>query len=352
MAYSVVGLVGSVISNVSEQNLYHPYQGNQSMEPSPNTGGVLFIGLLAVIGISLTAATMSATYSPDLHGAGEGTDVEGNLRQGDEMNGTGDNRRAGEMDGGTRSGVEIPQICIRILTQPFFIFALVLTIVAAVGIVYERVGFIGAMFTGYLLGLPSIVTYGILTRCGPPGGTGASRSMASELLRTMASGGGLTGFSIPPVVLGAVFVIASVVAIGALVSASGSEQIEQPEEEAVDEGLDLEQFAAAAGDAADRIESTNVAVDNAVYRAWSEMTELLDSSNPESSTPGDFAAAAMDAGMADDDVKKLTTLFEEVRYGDMDPGPREDLAIETLRDIQDTYTSVESTPDGTGGDTA
>jgi hypothetical protein len=67
------------------------------------------------------------------------------------------------------------------------------------------------------------------------------------------------------------------------------------------------------------------------------MTQLLDIPDPSTSTAGDFAYSAVEAGMSSEDVDQLTTVFEEVRYGGMDPEPREDLALETLRDIEDTY---------------
>jgi hypothetical protein len=68
------------------------------------------------------------------------------------------------------------------------------------------------------------------------------------------------------------------------------------------------------------------------------MTEPLSVDHPESSTAGEFAEAAVAAGMAREDVDHLTTLFAAVRYGGAEPTPeRERAAVETLRRIEATY---------------
>ncbi|SFR92541.1 protein of unknown function [Halomicrobium zhouii] len=97
----------------------------------------------------------------------------------------------------------------------------------------------------------------------------------------------------------------------------------------------------AAGRAAERIE-TGDDLDNEVYRAWREMTSPLDVSRPETTTAGEFEAAAVDAGMDPGDVRELTDLFEGVRYGGRDPEPAdEERAVALLRRIEDQYAEVE-----------
>lgn len=59
----------------------------------------------------------------------------------------------------------------------------------------------------------------------------------------------------------------------------------------------------------------NADLENEVYRAWLEMTRVLDVDRPESSTPGEFAEAALAAGANPEDVATLTQAFEAVRYG-------------------------------------
>lgn len=96
----------------------------------------------------------------------------------------------------------------------------------------------------------------------------------------------------------------------------------------------------AAGRAADELETemeTDTARSNAIYHAWQEMTTHLDLQR-ETSTPGEFAAAAVAAGMARDDVDELTELFEATRYGDIDASEeRERRALATLRRIEREY---------------
>ena len=72
---------------------------------------------------------------------------------------------------------------------------------------------------------------------------------------------------------------------------------------------------AAADRALERIEADHEAIENEIYRAWYEMTTLLEVDRPATATPGEFADAAIDAGLDADAVEELTALFEAVRYG-------------------------------------
>lgn len=72
----------------------------------------------------------------------------------------------------------------------------------------------------------------------------------------------------------------------------------------------------AAGQAAERLlADADASVENEVYRAWREMTRAVDVDAPASSTPREFADAAVASGLDPGDVETLTALFEEVRYG-------------------------------------
>ncbi|MFW5929077.1 MAG: DUF4129 domain-containing protein [Halobacteriota archaeon] len=55
---------------------------------------------------------------------------------------------------------------------------------------------------------------------------------------------------------------------------------------------------------------------NEVYLAWSEMVSDLHVESPHTKTPQEFAEAAVDEGMNPSAVDEITTLFEEVLYGD------------------------------------
>lgn len=98
----------------------------------------------------------------------------------------------------------------------------------------------------------------------------------------------------------------------------------------------------AAGRTADRLEDATEA-ENEIYRAWAEMTRLVDSSNRETKTPAEFEGAAVDAGMDAGDVRDLTRLFERVRYGTEEPSETdEQRAVELFRRIESTYAGEES----------
>ncbi|WP_436932766.1 DUF4129 domain-containing protein [Halosimplex halobium] len=100
--------------------------------------------------------------------------------------------------------------------------------------------------------------------------------------------------------------------------------------------VDLSAVGRAAGAAADRLDA-DADLTNEVYRAWDEMRALVDAGDPETTAPGEFAEAAVAAGMDPDDVAELTELFAEVRYGGRDPADRADRAVAALRRIERTY---------------
>jgi hypothetical protein len=148
-----------------------------------------------------------------------------------------------------------------------------------------------------------------------------------------------------PTVLFGLLLAAALAAALVLLLVSTSERTPGGSDDGSDESAasvaDVRNVGQAAGDAADRIES-NADVGNEVYRAWAEMTSSLDVRRPESSTPGEFAAAAVDAGMDRADVDELTRLFEEVRYGDeRATEARAERAVAALRRIESTYAGAE-----------
>lgn len=107
-----------------------------------------------------------------------------------------------------------------------------------------------------------------------------------------------------------------------------------------DESVDLHRVGQAAGDAADRIERQADA-SNEVFRAWREMVQLLQIDEPETTTPAEFEARAVAAGMDADDVATLTELFREVRYGEFRAAEREGDAVAALRRIETAHTADE-----------
>ncbi len=162
------------------------------------------------------------------------------------------------------------------------------------------------------------------------------------------------GTDIPIVVLGGIAVV--LVGVVALFVLSGgrsdpSKDEDLDDQESIDE---LNAVGSAAGRAASQL-AAGVDSMNAIYRAWAEMTDALEVSNPDTTTPGEFAEAAIQAGMDPDDVQELTRLFEAVRYGDEPPLPdRIDRAEGALRRIEAAYATAEETAqqaDSDGTDT-
>ncbi|MFC7075773.1 DUF4129 domain-containing protein [Haloarcula halophila] len=146
-----------------------------------------------------------------------------------------------------------------------------------------------------------------------------------------------------PWLFGLVGAVALVVLAGVLLRrVTGTESWVRTEDdtELEDGGEETEaatDVADAAGRAADRL-AADEQLDNAVYRAWDEMTGILDVEDEASCTPREFAEAAVDAGLAADDVATLTELFETVRYSDSPATERREERAETaLRNIERTY---------------
>lgn len=137
-------------------------------------------------------------------------------------------------------------------------------------------------------------------------------------------------------------VVVGLLLIGlAVVLTRQSEDTDDDSDPAADDTETAAAVGRAAGRAADRLEA-NESLDNEIYRAWVEMAGLVELSDPETKTTAEFADAAVDAGMEPDDVRELTHLFEQVRYGTYDPSTDDERrAAELLRRIESTYTEDE-----------
>jgi hypothetical protein len=164
----------------------------------------------------------------------------------------------------------------------------------------------------------------------------------------------------PPTALLVALGVVLLGAVALIIRATGDQTVDIDAVPAVGENApgDVAAIADAAGRAADRIDD-DADLDNTVFRAWREMTADLAVDNPESSTPAEFADAAVAAGMAPDDVAELTELFEDVRYGDRPvTEERAARARTALRRIEETYgdgvptdaTDRGADGHGTGGD--
>jgi len=304
----------------------------------------LIIALLCVLAVSLAAATVVDPQAPP--GGGGGAGAPGDA-PGDDSGGGDDetNKQSSENQSGS---ISFSGACLPFLTSPLF-FGIVLLSLGGVGWYLKRRD--GAVFAfGVLFPIVLFATplYLILTDCGDasfePGG-GAFPELPSNAANATGGGGGGGGAAsqvVSPPALLALLAVAAIVLAIIVYRASGDDAVEEVEEPTpVQTGPDDEEalaaVGAAAGDAADRIDES-ADVENEVYRAWREMTEHIDVADPETSTPGDFADAARDAGMTDAHVDTLTDLFRDVRYGGRDATEdREQRAVDALRAIEERY---------------
>lgn len=302
------------------------------------------LALLALLAIGAAGATLENPADADA-GSGFGAGSGGGLGSGD---GGGQNGSASS-GGGMQWTGELSGACMQIL-QTLPAKLLLIALVAAVsGYIWWRTGSLGfGVLTAMLYGPLVYLVWFALAGCQTlQEAMPRSRRPANQTQTpTGETGGGSLGAaaetatSQPSVLLTVVLVVLIVAAVILLYVASADDLVDSVEEEPVPEPHEETDIAAVgrvAGEAADRIEGDE-AFGNEVYRAWAEMTEHLAVDHPESSTPAEFAAAAVDAGIAPDDVRELTDLFEEVRYGDRAvTAERERRAADALRRIEESY---------------
>lgn len=311
------------------------------------------LALLCLVVIAFAAATLDTTTEPESGvgfggGSGDDTGFEGTPEEDD----------PGESDG-TPFFVDLPgggeigffEVCVAWLKQPLVRLGLVGGLVGLflVGRWWddEMLGLAAVFMVGY----PGFIVYLVLTSCqtGPfnvfPDLVRAGSPTTSESGGLLGGQGSITSPSLLTQVLLVLVVLSlGIVAVAVLTGDHDQLTPEDADAEEEDEAADVTERRAdvaaigeAAGRAADRIEREGT-FENEVYRAWSEMTEPLSVDRPASSTPEEFAKAAVAAGIDREDVDRLTALFEEVRYGGVEATEdREREAIATLRRIEETY---------------
>ncbi|ESP88135.1 DUF4129 domain-containing protein [Candidatus Halobonum tyrrellensis] len=307
------------------------------------------IAVIAVLALGVAAATLDSATTTNsggfgfgsASGAGIGNDEGSQLPLGDSANGS----------AGPATGLAV---CVTFLTRPLVQLLLLGGVVLFFGAAYRVMGsaLLSGIFTVSAL-VPFAVVYLVLTSCRTGGNLFPAASPAPANNSSLGSGGGNAGLNAAgeavstPTALAAVLLAVAVLGSLALLFVSTGDDDEGVADDEP-EIPDPEQRAAvgvAAGEAADRLEGDS-GLENEVYRAWREMTDLLDVDRPASSTPAEFAAAAVEAGMDREDVLALTDVFEEVRYGGADPTPdREERAIDALRQIEETYGDEERAVD-------
>jgi len=300
---------------------------------------VILIAVGCILAISVASATLTST-AENTGGTGlwEPSDT-GDPTQTDQDN-TGGNGTGNGTGGDTESAITV-DYCVQFLDGTLGILTLAAGFFALLYLVYRRYNTSAAFLSSFAIAPPLLAGYFTLTGGCFDGGGGPSNNSTPTPGPPDPPVGPDSIPAIGPEVLIGLFAVVVVGAVFLLYRATGDQVVEvQPEDE--DEDPEFSDFAAAAGRAADRIEEANADVDNAVYRAWREMTVLLDVPNPSASTPGEFADSAVEFGLAEDDVNELTRLFNEVRYGEKSPSEREDQAVAIFRRFEAEYGEEET----------
>lgn len=318
------------------------------MEGSRIDARTVALALLCLAVLAFAAATLDTTTEPDADlgfGSGPGDESgDAGTPAADETGASDEGRPALiDLEGGTIN------VCVKWLTRPLAKAGLLLGLVGLffVGRWYDDRLFGLALV--FIVGYPGFFSYVLVTSCqtGSPGLVPDLSRLGSAVREESGGLIGGQGSVTAPSVVTQLLVVVVVVLLGAVAvvlltgehrqSEATAAQDQAEPDVSTEQRTDVAAIGAAAGQAADRIERDG-AFENEVYRAWAAMTDFLSVDHPESSTPGEFAEAAVAAGMERDDVDRLTALFATVRYGGADPTPeRERTAVETLRHIEQTY---------------
>lgn len=308
----------------------------------------VLIALVAVLAIAVAAGTLNTAVPHDGGVGAGGEDGLGEDMGGDEGREGGDERDPSSFGFTGLAGVfpVIPMPCFPFLNEWRFFAGFALVAGIGLYLLYRRTGPFGPVVAVAALGPPVLLVHAVLTACRaaeevrislPLANRTANESVTFGLGGGSGGGGAATGGTpVATVALFGVLGLALIVSVALLFQATGDDEPATPADDSAD-AVQMAAIGRAAGRAADRIEGETEA-ENAVYRAWKEMTGLLDVPNPDASTPAEFAAAAVEAGMDRDDVDELTSLFEAVRYGTASPTEaRETRAIAAFRRIEDAY---------------
>jgi hypothetical protein len=309
----------------------------------------LVIALIAILAIAIAAATLNSAVVHEGMTDGGGDGAFGQPADGGQGDQEGDDGNPSSFGFGGLGGdmPVIPLPCFPFLNELWFFAAFAALAGVGLYLIYRWKGPLVPIAVIAGLGPPALLIHALLTACRraetvrlslPFAERTANETGAISLTGGSGGAGAASGGSpVVSLVLFGVLGLALLVAVALLFQSTGDNQpawAEQPEEP---DPVQMAEIGRAAGRAADRIEG-DAEPDNAVYEAWKEMTDLLDVPNPEASTPSEFAGAAVEAGMAAEDVVELTDLFESVRYGTADPTEgREARALAALRRIEEEY---------------
>ena len=294
---------------------------------------VLALAALAVAAIGLSAATLTSTVSPS---DGQGAETDNETADADAM------PSGPSMSPETEPGSGAPP-----LFQRLMMVLGGLMLLGALGYAVlnpSRATTLAVILLGFLLVVSLLIVVAGPTETSP--GEPPEQSQQQEQQNTSGGNPGSGGdsdvlYDIPVVwwFLGSFAVL--ILGVILVLRRYGLRSDEDSNGEPSESTEETTALGAIAGQAADRIEdreNSGPNADNEVYRAWEEMTAQLDIESGETTTPREFEQQATAAGMAPDDVRELTDLFEMVRYGgETATEDREQRAVSVLRRIESTY---------------
>lgn len=310
----------------------------------------LLVALVAILAIALAAGTLNTAVAPDgsLGSGGEGgLGGDAGADQGPDDSEEDDQGTEGSTSFGGALPV-IPLPCYPVLNDPWLLIGGLLVAGIGLYLLYRRDGPLTPVALVVAFGPPAVLVHALLTACRradevrlsiPLGNRTTNITSAFGASNGSGGVGGAAAGGTPVVslLLFGFLGVALVIAVALLFRSTGDQSPPPATEPDSPDAASRTAIGRAAGRAADRIEG-DADPDNAVYRAWKEMTGPLEVPNPDASTPAEFAGAAVEAGMARDDVAELTALFESVRYGTAAPtNDREARAVAALRRIEAAY---------------
>lgn len=294
----------------------------------------LVIAVLAVLALAVGAAVIDTPTRTAGTGGGSGGGSGGALGEGSTFS-------LGQPPADPPTLGDSPEIIYRLL-----IVALVVAFLVALYFQRNEIGLDdlrNVAVAVVILGVFSAIFYYILRSFFGNGNSSGQRGSVGRNASAVPGGGtgGASDTALQPVSTNLpliALVVGFVLVVGVLLALRSKSEDEPTDGESEpSDTTTMEGVGRAAGRAADRI-TGETTVENEVYRAWHEMTTQLEMENPDSSTPGEFARAATDAGMSRRDVDELTELFRTVRYGDSTiTTDRESRAVAALRRIEETY---------------
>lgn len=309
----------------------------------------LVIPLLAIIAISLAAATLTSPTAVGGIGTGdENNPSEGLQSPADQPGGPGfsisfADGPAGDL-GSVAPLINLP--CFEFLADDQFLTGALITLVILAYILYKIAGVLVPIGLYVVAAAPVILLYRIFTACVP-----VDQSQVALFSLGSSTVANATSISLPLPGLGGAETAAGTVeptsvflfillGVGLLIAIiilyeSTGDDVQSNVTPRTSTGIpwQISTKSVESSQSLPHIENSVIA-DNKIYQAWKKMTEDVDISRPNSSGPREYARKAIEEGKHPGAVERLTALFEETRYGTKQPSPESETeAEEALEEI-------------------